>query len=109
MATKNTPSATQVDVKLQRAVVPPTPDLGLWSAIRTHSKALAFGNPGNEDGSPGGAPSAIRDSSRRSWRVATSAPSFATPGPAVVPSRTWAHSPSGHGTRRSKARPDTSC
>ncbi len=51
MATKNTPSATQVDVKLQRAAVPPTPDLGLWSAIRTHSKALAFGNPGNEDGS----------------------------------------------------------
>jgi hypothetical protein len=51
MATKNTPNATQAEVKLQRAPVPPTLDLGLWSAIRTHSKALAFGNPGSEDGS----------------------------------------------------------
>jgi hypothetical protein len=51
MAIKNIPSAANVGVKLQRAAVPPTRDLGLWAAIRSQSKALAFGHAGNQDGS----------------------------------------------------------
>ena len=50
MATRNTPSAANAEVKLQRTAVPPTPDLGLWAAIRSQSKALAFGDS-NQDGS----------------------------------------------------------
>jgi hypothetical protein len=35
-----------LDVRLQRSFSPPTPDLGLWAAIRSHSKAVSFGGMG---------------------------------------------------------------
>jgi hypothetical protein len=40
------PVSGQVGVMLQRAAVPPTPDVPLWAAIRTHAKAMSFGGVG---------------------------------------------------------------
>ena len=51
MATNSKPNEANAGVKLQRSVVPPTPDLGLWAAIRTHARAISFGSAGRPDGS----------------------------------------------------------
>lgn len=45
------PPATQLvngsmDVRLQRSYSPPTPDLPLWTIIRSHSRAVSFGGIG---------------------------------------------------------------
>ena len=51
MATSSRPNEANAGVKLQRAVVPPTADLGLWAAIRSHASAISFGRAGRPDGS----------------------------------------------------------
>jgi hypothetical protein len=40
----------QIGVTLQRSASVPTPDLGLWSAIRAHEKAISFGGIGKGPG-----------------------------------------------------------
>ncbi|WP_152535335.1 carboxypeptidase-like regulatory domain-containing protein [Bradyrhizobium sp. Ai1a-2] len=43
---KTQPISGQIGVTLQRSASIPTPDLGLWAAIRTHEKAISFGGIG---------------------------------------------------------------
>jgi hypothetical protein len=40
------PISGEIGVRLQRPASVPTPDLGLWTAIRTHAKAISFGGIG---------------------------------------------------------------
>ena len=43
---KAQPISGQIGVTLQRSASIPTPDLGLWAAIRAHEKAISFGGLG---------------------------------------------------------------
>jgi hypothetical protein len=44
------PISGQIGVTLQRSASVPTPDLGLWAAIRAHEKAISFGGLGKGPG-----------------------------------------------------------